>query len=142
MKKLRWVTLLLIGMTAFVACPNNLPAGSKPIPEPTPEIAPPEGEIKRPVISSFTAIPSDLPLGGGETKLEWAVKDAKTVLLDDTAVGGSGSKTIKVGATKTFILKAENPNGTVTSTVDVTVNIGSLKPAIWGSSKWNEATWQ
>jgi hypothetical protein len=141
MKTITWLTLLLIGMIAFAACPSNPPTGIKPIPEPTPEPIP-VGELKRPVISSFTASPSDLPLGGGDTKLEWVVTDATKIVLDEITVGGSGSKTIKVGATKTFILKAENANGTVTSTVDVTVNIGGLKPATWDSSKWNEATWQ
>ncbi len=76
-------------------------------------------------ISSFTATPSILPVGGGPVTLAWNVK-AATSLSIDNGVGqvtpvDVGSKVVQVTTTTTFMLTATNANGSSTATVGVTV---------------------
>lgn len=75
-----------------------------------------------PTISSFTATPSMLPIGGGSTALAWAVSDADTVSIDQGVGAVSGTSTSRtVTTTTTFTLTAANPAGQATAQVTVTV---------------------
>ena len=98
----------------------------------------------KPSISSFTATPASLPAGGGNTTLSWNVVGATKITVDGGVgdVTGQTSKSVSVSATKSFTLTAENANGSVTATADVTVGVTNVQGGIWDSSKWNEANWQ
>lgn len=77
---------------------------------------------EKPLIASFTATPSTLPVGGGTTKLEWQVTGADSISIDNgVGVVTGTSKDVNVTATKTFTLTATNANGDSTKTVTVTV---------------------
>jgi hypothetical protein len=77
---------------------------------------------EKPLIASFTATPSTLPVGGGTTKLEWQVAGADSISIDnDVGVVTGTSKDVNVTATKTFTLTATNAQGVSTQTVTVTV---------------------
>lgn len=97
-----------------------------------------------PVIVSFTATPSSLPAGGGNTTLAWNVTGATSLSINQGVgdVTGQTSKAVNVTTTKTFILTATNNSGSRTATVDVMVGVSSLQPGVWDASNWNEATWQ
>jgi hypothetical protein len=78
-----------------------------------------------PSISSFTATPGALGIGGGAVTLGWSVTDASTVSIDQ-GVGmvsptSSGSTSAAVTASTTFTLSATNSSGTVTKTAAVCV---------------------
>ena len=98
----------------------------------------------KPTILSFTAAPGSLPAGGGSTTLSWSVVGATKITVDGGVgdVTGQSSKAVTVAATKSFTLTAENANGSVTATADVTVGVTNVQGGIWDSSKWNEANWQ
>ncbi len=74
-----------------------------------------------PTCDSFTANPTSLPIGGGNTTLTWATTNATSVKLDGVAVAVDGSKTVAVTATKTFTLTVDGTNGTDSCTATVTV---------------------
>ncbi len=77
---------------------------------------------EKPLIASFTATPSTLPVGGGTTKLEWQVAGADSISIDNgVGVVTGASKDISVTATKTFTITATNAQGDSTQTVTVTV---------------------
>jgi hypothetical protein len=98
----------------------------------------------KPVISSFTATPSTLPSGGGNTLLAWNVAGATSLSIDQSVgvVTGLTSKSVSVTATTTFTLTATNTNGASTKTLDVTVGAAGLPAGVWDTSNWNEANWQ
>ena len=98
----------------------------------------------KPVISGFTATPTSVPTGGGNTTLAWTVTGATSLSIDGGVgdVTGTTSKSVAVTVTKTFTLTATNSSGSSTSTVDVTVGTATLQPGVWDSSNWNEANWQ
>jgi hypothetical protein len=98
----------------------------------------------KPVISSFTATPSTLPSGGGNTLLAWNVAGATSLSIDQSVgiVTGLTSKSVSVTATTTFTLTATNTNGSSTKTLDVTVGAAGLPAGVWDTSNWNEANWQ
>lgn len=75
-----------------------------------------------PTISTFTASPQSLPLGGGPVTLEWSVSGATTITLDQ-GVGAvsSTSTTVHPIASTTWTLTAANALGSVTKTASVTV---------------------
>jgi hypothetical protein len=77
---------------------------------------------EKPLVASFTATPSTLPVGGGTTKLEWQVAGADSISIDNGVGVVTGvSKEINVTSTKTFTLTATNAHGNSTKTVTVTV---------------------
>lgn len=85
----------------------------------------------RPEVHGFTATPANLPVGGGSVQLQWDVSGA-----DRLSIGGDvgsvtptdvGSKTLSVGASRTFTLTATNAEGSVTADASVTV---ALAPSI------------
>jgi IPT/TIG domain len=83
---------------------------------------------QKPVIASFKAVPSELPLGGGASKLEWEITGADSISIDNgIGVVTGTSKDITVDATKTFTITATNAQGTTTQTATVTV---TQKPII------------
>ena len=104
----------------------------------------PGGAGGKPVITSFTATPASLPIGGGSTTLAWSVSGATSLSIDGGVgdVTGQTSKAVSVTATRTFTLTATNASGPSTATVDVTVGVSTLQPGVWDASNWNEATWQ
>jgi hypothetical protein len=82
----------------------------------------PVGAPVVPAITSFTATPSNLPIGGGDVTLAWAQTGATTLSIDQGVGTVTGtSKVVNVTSTKTFILTATNAVGPVTSSVTVTV---------------------
>ena len=107
MKKLQ--QFLLAGLAAIlVACPTPLVA---------------------PVITTFTATPETLPIGGGSSTLTWATTGAATLTIDQGVGVVTGTeKAITVTTTKSYILTATNSAGSVQKTVTITVATG--KPVI------------
>jgi hypothetical protein len=79
-----------------------------------------------PVINSFTATPSTLPLEGGFVTLAWNVTGASGLSIDQSlgavAPVTSGRTSVDVTSFTTFKLSATNFNGTTTLTVEVTVS--------------------
>ena len=76
-----------------------------------------------PTITSVTATPASLPVGGGTVLLTWVSTDASTLTLDNGVgdVTGSTSKSVNVSANTTFTLTAGNPTGSATRSTAVTV---------------------
>jgi hypothetical protein len=75
-----------------------------------------------PTITSFTATPSSLPVGGGDVTLSWATTGATTLSIDQGVGTVTGtSKVVNVTASKNFTLTATNATGSVTSSKTVTV---------------------
>jgi len=88
--------------------------------ETTPHDVPPT----RPVIRSFSALPSSIPFGG-QALLTWNVVDATSVSITPgigTVTGTSVSVVPRV--TTTYTLSATNAAGTSTSSATVTVGVG------------------
>ena len=80
------------------------------------------GTGSRPTIESFTATPSSLPTGGGNTTLAWTVSNATSVSIEPKIGAVSGtSLTLNVSSNKTYTLTASKANGTVTANTSVTV---------------------
>ena len=76
-----------------------------------------------PVITSFTAAPSEITAGQSST-LEWNVTGANSVSIDSGigTVSVAGSATITPSDNTTYTLTAQGNSGTASSTVTVTVN--------------------
>jgi type 1 fimbria pilin len=80
----------------------------------------------KPTISSFTASPSSLPAGGGSVTLQWDVRDATTLSVDNGVGAVTGtSTTVSVTSTTTFTLTATNSSGSTTQSVSVSVASGA-----------------
>lgn len=75
-----------------------------------------------PNISSFTAVPSSLPAGGGDVTLAWSVQGADSLRIqpDVGAVAGT-SQLVSVTTTTTFTLTAKRGGASAEATVLVTV---------------------
>jgi hypothetical protein len=101
----RSVALALFGALLFAGCTN-------------------EGNPK-PVISTFTCLPNNLPDGPGHVTFTWAVSGAISLNIDPLVGAVSpvnnGSATVEVSASTTFTLTATGLNGTTTATCPVTV---------------------
>lgn len=83
------------------------------------------GSAANPSITSFTATPASLPMGGGTVTLAWAVAGA-TSLSISPGVGAvtpvtTGSATASVTTSTSFMLSATNAAGTVTQAAAVCV---------------------
>ncbi|HWK85622.1 MAG TPA: DUF1565 domain-containing protein [Caldimonas sp.] len=76
-----------------------------------------------PTITSFTATPASLPLGGGSVTLNWTTTGATALSIDHGVgdVGGLTSKVVNVAADTTFTLTASNAVGSVTGTAGVVI---------------------
>jgi hypothetical protein len=89
------------------------------------------GEGGMPEIHSFSATPTNLPVGGGSVQLQWDVSGATSLSIsgDVGSVSPSdvGGKTLSVGASRTFTLTATNTAGSVTADASVMV---ALAPSI------------
>jgi hypothetical protein len=90
-----------------------------------------------PVINSFTATPNSFPAGGGPVVLAWNVTGAATLVIDQ-GVGpvtppNAGSKTVLVGVTTTFTLKAMDSAGNTLATAMVTVLPPVVNPTVNGT---------
>jgi len=88
------------------------------------------GNTSPPSISSFTATPGALAIGGGSVTLAWTVSGATSVSIDH-GVGSvtptsSGSTSAALTASTTFTLSATNSSGTVTKTAAVCVATPSV----------------
>ena len=75
---------------------------------------------KAPVITTFMASPTTIPIGEGST-LNWSVSGADTVTLSEGAVGASGGRTVFPSAETRYTLVASNAGGTTRATVTVHV---------------------
>ena len=93
--------LLMCLAVVLVACPT---------PPPTP-----------PTITTFTATPTSLPVGGGTVELEWNVTGEATLNLEGVGTVTGTSKDVNVTASQTFKLTATNAGGKDEKTVGVTV---------------------
>ena len=76
-----------------------------------------------PTIASFTATPSNLPVGGGSVTLSWSVSGASSLSIDQGVgeVSGITSKVVAVTSSKTFTLTASNSTGSNTEHASVSV---------------------
>ncbi len=77
----------------------------------------------RPVISSFTATPQNLPSQGGKVKLEWVTTNTSSLSItpDVGDVNGKLSIEVDVTSSTTFALNASGPGGITEKTVGVFV---------------------
>jgi hypothetical protein len=81
-----------------------------------------------PTISSFTASPTGVTLGGAST-LSWATSGATTLTITPgtfATTNASGSTGVSPEATTTYVLTATNAAGSVTATATVTVSAQTL----------------
>ncbi len=78
--------------------------------------------VPPPVISSFTATPATVTLGGAAT-LAWDVAGATSVSINNGVGVVTGSSSVSVSPTKTttYTLTAKNASGSVTASTKVTV---------------------
>jgi hypothetical protein len=84
-----------------------------------------------PTINSFTANPTSLAAGGGQTTLSWDVSNATQIVITNVATSAqvystttlAGNTSVSLTSTTTYRLTASN--GTTQSTVDLTVTVGS-----------------
>lgn len=76
-----------------------------------------------PTLSGFSANPTTVPFGGGNSTLSWSALNADTLTINNGVgdVTGLPSKAVNVTAPTTFTLTAANANGTVTATTSVSV---------------------
>ncbi len=85
--------------------------------------------IVPPSITTFTATPESLPIGGGSSTLAWATTGASTITIDQGIGEVTGTeKAVTLTATKTYTLTAANSGGSVQKTV--TINVATGKPVI------------
>lgn len=111
------IMLPLVLLLGLVACPARESVGTESGVKAT------TGEA---IISSFTATPDTLPVGGGSLKLEWNVSGADTISIDQIGVVTGNSVDVTVSASKAFTLTATNTTaGSVTSVVAVLVGPGT-----------------
>ena len=70
-----------------------------------------------PVCEAFTATPSQLPVGGGQTTLDWKVTNATQVSIAPSigAVATTGSKMVNLTQSVTYTLTATDDNGDTVS---------------------------
>jgi hypothetical protein len=88
---------------------------------------------QKPVISGFTADPTLVPAGGGQTVLSWQVSGADNVTIDQGIGDVTGtSRTVSITASTVFMLTASNAGGSVTAVAGVLV--GADAPLISGFS--------
>ena len=108
-----------------------------------------------PVINSFRAIP-DSVAPGGSSMLSWNVSNATSVSISPL-IGSvnpvSGSGTVTVGSTTTFVLTATNSAGSMTANATVTVTGGTpsatyptinsftATPAVITAGGWTTIAW-
>jgi hypothetical protein len=86
---------------------------------------------KAPVILSFAATPTNLPMGGGMTTLTWQVMNATTVTIDHGIGAQTGTSAMaSVTATTIYTLTAVNADGMTTATTAVVVG---QNPSMMGS---------
>jgi hypothetical protein len=90
-----------------------------------------------PTITSFTATPSSLPVGGGSVTFAWSVAGATGLSIDQN-VGvvtplTTGSTTVEVSTSTTFTLTATNASGSTTGTAQVTVAAAPTLQTISGT---------
>jgi len=81
-----------------------------------------------PAISSFTASPTAITLGGAST-LSWATSGATTLTITPgtfASTSASGSTGVSPEATTTYVLTATNAAGSVTASLTVTVSAQTL----------------
>lgn len=85
--------------------------------------AAPDDTPAAPSITRFAAAPQTLPAGGGEVTLSWEVARADRLsIAPGVGVVTGASRTVTVGATTTYTLRAEN--ACCAATADVTVTVG------------------
>jgi hypothetical protein len=85
-------------------------------------------EPSLPAISSFTANPTGVTLGGAST-LSWVTSGATTLTITPgtfASTDASGSTGVSPEATTTYVLTATNAAGSVTASVTVTVSAQAL----------------
>ena len=85
----------------------------------------------QPLVFSFSATPSALPVGGGVTTLSWHVAGANSVSIspDIGQVAQNGSLAVAVTQSTDYVLTATNAAGTTMATASVTVPV-TLPPII------------
>ncbi len=109
--KPRWYIVLVCGLALLSVC-----SATACRPEP-------------PAISVFSAAPSEITLGESTT-LQWVIKDATTVNIDQGVGNVAVSGSIKLSPTKTiaYTLTATNAGGTVSKSVVINVSVAPAPP--------------
>ena len=80
------------------------------------------GALAAPTITSFSATPASLPVGGGAVTLNWATTGTATLTIDNgVGVVTGTSKVVNVTANTTFTLTASNASGSPTQQTSVVV---------------------
>ena len=80
------------------------------------------GALAAPTITSFTATPASLPVGGGAVTLAWATTGVATLGIDNgVGVVTGTSNVVNVAANTTFTLTASNASGSPTAQTSVVV---------------------
>ncbi len=77
-----------------------------------------------PIVIAFSAMPANLPDGGGDTTLTWQVQGADSIDIEPGVGAVSGiSQVVAVTETTIFTLTASNANGMVTATTAVVIGL-------------------
>jgi hypothetical protein len=96
-----------------------------------------------PSIESFTSVPSQLPVGGGNVTLAWRVSGANSLSIEPNIGPVTGSSlVVAVNSSRTFTLTARNASGSVTATAAVSVagSVDTLAPSVSTVSPISGAT--
>lgn len=99
------------------------------VPPPTGGVAPNEGAVGRPVISSFTIEPATVERGQSAS-LKWSVSNATSVIIDHGlgSVDVNGQRTVVPADSTTYQLTARNENGSAAATATVNVTVPPEAP--------------
>ncbi len=129
----RWQALAAALFTLLLAACGGGDDGVAESPAPatpivvTPPPPPPPAQAA-PTITSFTATPATLPVGGGSVTLSWATADATSLAVDKGVGTVTGtSQVVTVAADTTFTLTATNATGTASKVAAVTVATGLVR---------------
>lgn len=151
-----YVLVVAIGTNAPYQFPTTSQNDVISFPGSPPSLSVPAGAILRfgialasnvlsaPSITTFTASPTSLAVGGGSVTLAWTVSGA-TALSIDNGVGPvtpltSGTVAPAVTASTPFTLTATNANGLSVATASVCVASGAVTAAITSPTSYTQCT--
>ncbi len=122
--KLTSIALVLILAVFAAGCKKKTPVPPPPPPpQPKVEEAKPAPTPPAPVVSSFTAEPTNIQRGQSST-LRWEITGAVNSVSIDNAIGtvqNNGSRRVFPNESTTYTLTASGPGGSTTSSVTVSV---------------------
>jgi len=130
MMNLKKISLILLGLTLFMASTGCKKKVAPPPPPPPPKEQPaPPPPPPAPQIGQFVAEPSTIQRGQSAT-LRWEVSNATDVSINQGigAVQARGSRQVYPNDSTTYTLTAKGPGGTDTRSVTVTVTVPPPPP--------------